>query len=91
MLKSDNFTERKQNRYSVYVMGWITEEPGFDFRQGREFTLPSTASIPALRPTQPPIQWAPAAISQELKRPGREYGQSFPTGAYPRLLGAVLH
>jgi hypothetical protein len=67
-------------------MGWKTEESMFDFRQGREFTHSSTASLPALRPTQPPIQWAPAVISQELKCPEREYGNSFPTDAEPVFL-----
>jgi hypothetical protein len=33
---------------------------------------PSIASRPALRPTQPPIQWVPGALSAGVKRPRRE-------------------
>jgi hypothetical protein len=30
--------------------------PGFEIRWGRDFSL---TSIPALGPTQPPVQWVP--------------------------------
>jgi hypothetical protein len=33
------------------------------------FSIPSRL---ALGPTQPPIQWAPGALSPGVKRPGRE-------------------
>jgi hypothetical protein len=36
------------------------------------FLLLATASRPALGPTQPPIQWAPGAVSPGLKRQGCE-------------------
>jgi len=32
----------------------------------------ATASRTAVRPTQPPIQWVPAALSLRVKRPERE-------------------
>jgi hypothetical protein len=41
----------------------------------------ATASRPALKPTQPPIQWVTGAISQGVKRPGRESGHSPPSSA----------
>jgi hypothetical protein len=39
----------------------------------------STGSRPVLGPTQPPIQWVPAALSPGAKQPGREADQSPPT------------
>jgi hypothetical protein len=41
----------------------------------------STSSRPALGPTQPPVQWAPGALSPDVKRPGRETDHSPPTSA----------
>jgi hypothetical protein len=41
----------------------------------------TTASIPALVPTQPPIQWLPAALYRGVKRPGREADHSPPSSA----------
>jgi hypothetical protein len=41
----------------------------------------STATIPALGPTQPPIQWIPGALSLGVKRPGREADHSPPSSA----------
>jgi hypothetical protein len=41
----------------------------------------SKSSRPALRSTQPHIQWVPGALSAGLKRPGREADHSPPTSA----------
>jgi hypothetical protein len=41
----------------------------------------TTASRMALKPTQPPIQWIPGALSLGIKRPGRETGHSPPFSA----------
>jgi hypothetical protein len=41
----------------------------------------STSFQPALGPTQPPIQWAPGAISPRVNRPGREADHSPPNSA----------
>jgi hypothetical protein len=41
----------------------------------------ATASRSSLGPTQPPIQWVSGAISQEVKRPGREADHSPPSSA----------
>jgi hypothetical protein len=49
---------------------------GFDSRQGQEIFLFSTASRPALGPTQPPTQWVAGALSLGVKRPGREADHS---------------
>jgi hypothetical protein len=44
---------------------------GPDDRGSRIFLF-STASIPALGPIQPPIQWVPGALSPEVKLQVRE-------------------
>jgi hypothetical protein len=49
-------------------MSWMSEESRFDSRQGQEIYLFSTASRPALGPTQPPKQWVPGALSLGVKR-----------------------
>jgi hypothetical protein len=41
----------------------------------------SISSRPALGPTQPPIHWAPGALSSGVKRQGREADHSPPTSA----------
>jgi hypothetical protein len=41
----------------------------------------TTASRPALGPTQPPIQWVPGALSLGVKRLGREADHSPPSSA----------
>jgi hypothetical protein len=41
----------------------------------------TTASRPALGPTQPPIQWVPDTLSPRVKRPGRNYRHSPPSSA----------
>jgi len=38
-----------------------------------------TASRPALRPTQPPIQWVTEALFLGLRRPGREADRLSPS------------
>jgi hypothetical protein len=46
-----------------------------------EARVSSTASRPALRPTQPPIQWVPEALSPGVKRQERESDHSLPSSA----------
>jgi hypothetical protein len=56
---------------SRYSDGPRAGRPGFGSRQGQEIFLFSTVSRPALRPTQPPIQWVPWAFPPWVKQPGR--------------------
>jgi hypothetical protein len=53
----------------------------FDSRRGLGIFLFTTASITALVPTQPPIQWVPGTLSLEVKRPGLEGDHSPPFSA----------
>jgi hypothetical protein len=78
-----------ENGYSfkgIFILMWsrdssvsigtklLAECQGFD-------PLFSTASRPALRPTQPPIQWGPRCLSLGIKRPERESDHSPPFSA----------
>jgi hypothetical protein len=45
---------------------------GWDSISGGDEVFPFTASRTALRPTQPPIQWAPVAPSLVVNQPGCE-------------------
>jgi hypothetical protein len=62
-------------------MGWIVEVLGFDSQKGLRIFLFTTVSKPALRTTQPPIQWVPGAPSLGVKLPGCEYDHSPPPSA----------
>jgi hypothetical protein len=54
---------------------------GFESREGLAIFLFTTASRPALGPTQPPTQWVPGALSLGVKRSGREDEHSPPSCA----------
>jgi hypothetical protein len=49
----------------------------------------STASRPALGPTQPSIQWVSEAISTEVRRQEHETDGSFPSSAEVKTGGAI--
>jgi hypothetical protein len=49
----------------------------------------SRASRPALRFTQPPIQWAQGVLSSGIKRPGREADHCPPFNAEVKNDGAI--
>jgi hypothetical protein len=51
----------------LMAKGWRTKESGFDFWQGQEIFLFSTASRLAMGLTQPPIQRVPDSLSQGVK------------------------
>jgi hypothetical protein len=54
---------------------------GFDSRRGLGIFLFTAASITALGPTQPPVQWVPGVLSSAVKQPGREADSSPPSSA----------
>jgi hypothetical protein len=62
-----------------WATGWMIGE--FESGQGLGIFLFTTVSIPALGPTQPPIQWVPGAPSLGIKRPRREADHSLPSSA----------
>jgi hypothetical protein len=62
--------------------------PRFDSRQGKNFLF-FTDSRSALRPTHPPIEWVPWAISPWLKRPVREANHLPPSIAEIKNDGAI--
>jgi hypothetical protein len=56
--------------------------------RGKNFLF-STASRPALRPTQPPLQYVLRVNSPELKRPGREADRSPSSSVEDKNDGAI--
>jgi hypothetical protein len=74
------------NRYSDVLQAG---RPGFDFRQGHQIYLNSTVSRPALRPTQPPTQWASWALSLGLKWSRSEANHLPPSSAEVKNGGVV--
>jgi hypothetical protein len=66
---------------SGIVLGYGLDDRGFESRQGLGIFFPTSASRPALGPTQPPMQWVPGALSLGVKRPGREADHSHPFSA----------
>jgi hypothetical protein len=63
------------------ALGYGLDDREFVSRQRLGIFLFTTASRPALRPTQPPIQWVPGVLSLGVKRPGREADHSPPPSA----------
>jgi hypothetical protein len=73
-------------------MGWTIGVLGFDFQRGLGIFLITTASIPALGPTQRPIQWVPGTLSLGIKRPEHEADHSPPSSAVVKEgVGLYLH
>jgi hypothetical protein len=66
--------------------GWTA---GVRFPAGASFLPFSITSRPALRPTQPHIQWVQGALSAELKRLGRDADHSLPSNAEVFNGGAI--
>jgi hypothetical protein len=71
-----------------YIRGLQAGRPVFESWQRQNFLF--TASRPASRPIQPPIQWIPAALSPRLKQPGSEDDHSPPTSAELKNCGAII-
>jgi hypothetical protein len=61
--------------------GWTTGRSGFDPRRGQRIFPLTSASRPALGPTQPPVQWVPGVLSPGIKAPGRDADHSPPSSA----------
>jgi hypothetical protein len=78
---------RKQIRYSY---GLRDGRPEFDYRH-RQDLLFFTASRPALRPIQAPIQWVPWTLSPGVKRPRHETDHLPPPSAEVKNGGAINH
>jgi hypothetical protein len=74
---------RSRNSVVGIATGYGLDDRGVRVRVpvGVKNFLFSTASRPALGPTQPPIQWVPGALSPGIKRQGRETDRSSPTSA----------
>jgi hypothetical protein len=73
--------------FSQYSDGLRAGLPGFDSRKCKIFL--STTSRSVLGLTQPPIQWAPGALSSGVKRPGREANKSPPSSAEFKNGGSI--
>jgi len=56
---------------------YVLDGPGIESRWGRDFPH---LSRPALRPSQPPVQWVPG-LSRGKVRPGRDADPSPPSSA----------
>jgi hypothetical protein len=67
--------------HSIWRLHYRMEDRGFESRQGLGTFLFTTASRPALGPTQPPIQRVPGALSLGVLRPGCEADHSPPASA----------
>jgi hypothetical protein len=63
------------------AMGYGLDDRGFVSGRGWEFFLFTTASRPALGPTQPLIKRVQGALSLGVKQPGREADHSAPSSA----------
>jgi hypothetical protein len=61
------------------VLGYRLDDRGYEYQQGLGIFFFTTASRPALRPTQPPIQWVPGALSLAVKQLGHEADHSPPS------------
>jgi hypothetical protein len=70
-----------ETRHNIYTLP-AGRSRGRSSSPGRvkNFLFPKL-SRPALKSTQPPIQWVPGALSLGVKRPGREVDHSPPTSA----------
>jgi hypothetical protein len=62
---------------SDYGLGDRGSIPG----RGKKIFPLASVSRPALRPTQPPVQWVPGVLSSDKARAGRDADHSSPSGA----------
>jgi hypothetical protein len=72
-------------RYRRHYSAWLrTGRPVFDPRQKQRMFPLTSASRPALEPTQSPIQWVPRVFSQRVKR-----GRGVMLTTHPLLLPSL--
>jgi hypothetical protein len=57
-----------RSRGNSVSTGWTTGRSRFDPRQMQRIFPLASVSRPALRPTQPPVQWVPGVLSPGAKR-----------------------
>jgi hypothetical protein len=76
-----NFTNREAREVNGIALGYGPDDREFESRQGLGILPFTTESRPALRPTQPPIQWIPEALSLAVKWLGHESDHSTPSSA----------
>jgi hypothetical protein len=62
------FRSRGSSVYKCLTMNWRTGRSRFDPRQWQKIFPLASLSRPALRPTQPPIQWLSGVLSSGAKR-----------------------
>jgi hypothetical protein len=67
---------------------YLLDGPGSILGKDKIFLF-STASRPAVGPTQPPIQWVPGALSPGVKRKWREADHSPPSSDEAKNGGAI--
>jgi hypothetical protein len=65
----------------IIKFDWTVGVLGFDSRRGLGILHFTTVSRTTLGPTQPPIEWIPAAVSMRVQRPEREPDYSPPSSA----------
>jgi hypothetical protein len=70
-------------------MDWSTGVR-FPAKAKKGLFLFATVSIPALGPTQPPIQWVPRGLNPEIMRQVREADHSSTSSAEVGIRGAIL-
>jgi len=71
-------------------MGYGLDDRGFESLQGLGIFLFTTASRPALGPTQPPMKRILESLSLGLKQPFREADHSPPSTTEDKVLGAII-
>jgi hypothetical protein len=77
-----DFQQSRDSSVGIALGYWLDDRGSrvqFPAEAGNFFF--TIASITALGPTQPPIQWVPGVFSLGVKRPGREAGHSPPSSA----------
>jgi hypothetical protein len=70
---------------SGIALGYGLDDRWFESQQGLRIFLFTTASRPALGPTQPRIQWVPGARSLGVKRPVNIDDHSLPSSAEVKI------